>query len=613
MAFVTRMTEIAQTSLKSVAVHACLDLVRANALMALKNMCTLGCSNPMPAMLQQAILLIGSVVAPMKVSIGYLIPSEDGVCVLCSSVKAALYSRLLNHEREQIVLRSIVTCQPLVFPGSPHATDLAKCQPWACLPIAHSSSIARGILLVDGSKLACDQLKEPSFDPDTINFLESAANFLGAAIDSQCKAEEISVLDKSPSRQLSIRDILKAGLSAICRQLAFTCRISIWQLCPTQIRPTNANSNLPIRLSLFLQLVSIHDMTLSTGSITAIIYLDGVETGRTSTQGRDNLVSCACLEFKSEFFIIPLSIDWLSSLLRVELWHRESDFESDIIESASLLGFIEMSGSYYLHLPVSSRAYTLVGMKHQHGSQPRIMMDINIQTTSATKAAQGVARYPGLGVGNHEKQDNNLFLTSISVSSMLQFPGLYSCVFCDGNGVEFGRTPPSSFSLCPEWTNLGIPVALIPEMGIKLVVISPDLPSQVIGSATLPCHSLTCLPRSATEVKLRLPVTRRNPISQEMITDVGAAQAVEHEAGHIVLLLRIGQALSKSDRSKCHWQSNTFDFVDVHITSTCRLVGRILDFQRAEVKLPSSVLSDTRSACLERLICHRRFYLRVMN
>ena len=162
-------------------------------------------------------------------------------------------SKLLKQEDGRLIFRCAFTGQPMVvyvenidatelFNTSP---ELEKYWPWICFPIARCALIARGILLVDsGMKTAPDQSKEQSKElgllSDTFNFVEAASILLGAMIDLQCKADEITMLrdlhrqhQKLCQGPLSIRDIYRNGLGAIYRQLVFACRISILQLQPT--------------------------------------------------------------------------------------------------------------------------------------------------------------------------------------------------------------------------------------------------------------------------------------------------------------------------------------------------------------------------------------------
>ena len=170
--------------------------------------------------------------------------------------------------------------------------------------------------------------------------------------------------------------------------------------------------------------------------------------------------------------------------------------------SSSFLGLVEITGSYFLHLPGCSRAYEIVGRPLPQSAT--LMMSLSIHTIPSGEMAHDLACY---SENENPSLSGNVFLSSASVSSMLYSPGQYVCVFCGIDGVELGRTTPSSRSLHPEWTNLHIPLSHSCEILVKLMCSSPELSDSVIGMATLPRYSLIYLPRSKAEVKLRMPIT----------------------------------------------------------------------------------------------------------
>ncbi len=594
MAFSTKMTEIAQRSLSSVAVFACLSLIRADTLNALEDLCARD-NAQLRSTLRQATELISKLVASMDVYVGYALPGDGSICVLCSSPKInTIHSQLLEREDEHVVVRCTITSQTCVD------TRTADGPRWICLPISLSDRVARGVLLVDcGSNVGSRRPKQTLINSEIIDFLESAATLLGTTIDLRCKEEEGSTLDhlhdnhnKLGQGPVSTRSIYRASLGALYRQLISTCRISIWQLRPKHIDQSHSASG---RLSLFIKLKRVQNISVSATPITAVVYLDGVQAGRTCTQPTDSR-SNGSLEFTSERFTLPLRKCWLSSRLRIELWRHESKFGCDFDVSSSFLGLVEITGSYFLHLPGCSRAYEIVGRPLPQSAT--LMMSLSIHTIPSGEMAHDLACY---SENENPSLSGNVFLSSASVSSMLYSPGQYVCVFCGIDGVELGRTTPSSRSLHPEWTNLHIPLSHSCEILVKLMCSSPELSDSVIGMATLPRYSLIYLPRSKAEVKLRMPITS-DMLSKETATDVGASHVLRQETNEIVLILRIQQVLIQLEPQGTHSSSPAA----TDPISTTRLVDGVLEFQSVGVELAPAVLSRIEAACFKRVPCHLR-------
>lgn len=590
MAFCSKLSELTRGYLADVAKSECHDLIRANAIRAVENLCT-ECI-PLAAVIKQASMQISKSVVPMSVYMSRMDFKRHTIELLKIGLP------VLKRQEEHLMHRCMLTGQPLVMPNSTDNMTADLChtcaeittKPWVCLPMACGSQMSRGVLVID------TELNEGVVELNTVHSLEAAAVLLGTAVDLQIKADEISQLRtlhrKSQSLPVSIRDIYRRGLCALYRQLVCACRISIWQMQSISPIPCG-NKSSAVPLSLFLEILHVHS-SIFKGPITAIIYLDSIEVGRTHTTNLD--ASVGFLGFQVNLFILNLGKIWLSSLLHIELWRSARKNYAHTAHDGKLiglLGLLELRGSYYLHLPACARAYALV--------------DINLKplrralNLSLDMRLESIHDYSQSSMMGHLTNSNfpaesttDLYLIQASITSTICSPGRYVCIFLDELGSELGQTPISCYTTCPKWINLNILLVLVKSrfsrlMRIELKLIISNKSPQIIAGADLSGASLIHFPRNKTNVMLQMLILRSKSVEPSKYAE------------EITLSLHLEQRFRNQARISI---TNCPGPRHISAVSNSRIVNGVLEFGKAPVKTNSQTLISAFSSCCTKTTCH---------
>lgn len=596
MAFCMKLSELAKVPLAKSSALKQLALLRIETLGALEALI-----KHKPANLLQSLHVAGTHISEtvkLNVFIAYVLPDDGPIRIVWSSTKSpkarpSANKLLIKRRSKHLMFQCLITKQPIVLEKPDEAAQKlhystsieTKSWPWICAPVT-----TRGVLVLNAGMQSVD-LSSVDFD-----FCESAATIIGSTIDIQCKTSELSALSRSQiehchgQHQVSTRDIYLRSLGAIYRQLSFPCRLSILQMRSRLFEDNEKYSSSGkcdvsfSAITLLLRLLSIQGLHKLVTPLVGIIYINNVETGRTYTKEQNP--SC----FESGLFSIPLRENWLSSRLRVEIWKVASEPGSLYpLKVARLIGSAELSGSYYLHLSDCPRAYPLVDTCYQPLSPSlRLLSKLSLQTGSG--AGQNIT---ALGPSTVSAMSTLLYqdvpylhLIRASAESMLPQPGRYICVFYAEDGSEYGRTPTSPHTMCPEWNNLNISVTrtIYPTSGTLRVELwsTTGISHQVIGSAIVSGSSLIYLPRNLSKLRLRLTSPCKTP------KQVGYSSQLEPlEQEYIIILLRFGRMTNDASKLNC----NLFSYP----VSVARLVNGILEFQTVAIAPDDHVRVGARS------------------